>query len=262
MKNLLLTLATVLLLYCTPKEKPAEEALSTIKGGYSMVSQSWTDGTEVTENRASQHKIYTDTHIIYAGINEDSVDYFGIGEYTINDGLVTETIFYTSGDTSSNDERNTVTLEIEKTENGYTQVIRNMETNDGTFTLTESYAYTGNGKSSIFDGAWKCTNMTIVANNDSTSGVPVQYKVYYDGNVIWAHTNSDSTGTQSTGIGYGTFETVSDTEIKETIQVSTYAIAGQTFTLVIEMPDANHFRQTITGDDVIQIEEYERIEKR
>jgi hypothetical protein len=262
MKNLLLILATVLLLYCTPKEKPAEESFSSIQGAYSMLSQSFTDGTEENENKASQQKLYTDTHIIYAGINEDSVDYFGIGEYTISDGMVTETILYTSGDSTFNDEPNTVTLEVEKTDEGYKQVIRSMETNDGSYTLTETYAYTGNGQKSPLDGAWKCTSSTIVANSDTMTFNPVQYKVYADGNVIWAHTNTDSTGVHSTGIGYGTFETVNDSEIKESIQVSTYAIAGQTFTLSIEMPDANHFRQTIVGENATQIEEYERLNRK
>jgi hypothetical protein len=257
MKKLLFLLPAVVLMFCTS----ADKKMASMQGAYKMLTQSWNDGKKDTSVQASQLKIYTDTHLMYAGIGSDSVDYYGIGEYSQTDGVVTEKILFTASDSSTNNEAELVNLEITKTDKGYQQIIRDIKVTDGTITLTETYETASQPVTSPLDGAWKCTKYTVIEKGDTTVYTIEQYKFYGAGNFMYGNTYADSTKRKQTGIGYGTFEKINDSKIKETVMVSTYSMTSRTFELTIELLDDSHYRQTIVDGNVTQIEEYERLKK-
>ena len=257
MKKSFYLVSALVLLYCASCDK----GVTTMKGAFQMLSQTVNDGKKDSVYQSSQFKIYTDSHVMYVGIGADSSDYFGIGTYSVENGKVNETMFFTAGNATSNDKPTSYVLDIQKTDKGYKQVIREMQTDDGKFTVTEDYQNAGSATTSLLDGTWKETKLIIIAKGDTTVYTTgTQYKMYESGNFIFGSSFADSTGTKFTNVGYGTFEKVSDTQIKETIKVSTYrSIVGRTLNVEIKMIDATHFRQTIANGDGFNIEEYEKL---
>jgi hypothetical protein len=262
MKILSCLLACMVLLACSTSEKKVSMA-----GAYQLLKQNANDGKKDTVWNSSQMKLFTDGHFMYGGISSDSTNFFGFGEYVYDNGMVTEKVIFTASDSSSNSEPQSYQLAISRNDKGYTQVIKDIGTTVK-YTLTEDYQNAGTGKVSPLDGAWKCTTLTIISTKGDTTKVDfvkskaTQYKIYSDGNIIFGGNWTDPDGLKHTAIGYGTFESVNDKLIKESPKLSTYKIAGQTLDLAIEMPDANHFKQTITDGSGSSIEEYERLAKK
>jgi hypothetical protein len=91
-----------------------------------------------------------------------------------------------------------------------------------------------------------------------------QYKAYYAGHFMYGHTFEDATttGATHTGMGFGTFEMISDTRTKEVVTVSTYGNGGRTFEIEIEFNGPDEYKQTITDENgVNNVEIYRRMEK-
>jgi len=233
-----------------------------VQGAYKRLSEILNDGKKDTVMQATQNKIYTTGHLIFAGITSDSIDYFGFGKYSIDSGKVQETIFFTSIEGATSGIASTFALEITKSDKGFKQVIRNVQTTLGVVTLTEEYENAGNGKSFWLDGAWRCTKAQTVKNGDTTTLTIDQYKFYESGRYVYGHTYGDSTGVNVTGIGYGPFEVVNDSTTREIVTLSTYDKPGSTFLIDLDRIDDSHYRQMVTHGDIIFVEEYERIAKR
>lgn len=248
----------LVLLYCTSCDK----GVTSMRGAYQMMSQTINDGKKDSSIHASQFKIYTDSHVMFAGISSDSSDYFGIGTYSIEKGKVNENFFFTAANDSSDDKPSSFVLDVQKTDKGYKQVIHGMQTDNSEFTVTEEYENSGTAVTSPMDGIWKETKLTFIEKGDTTTlSTMVQYKIYDSGNFMFGGTYTDSTGTKSTRVGYGTFDMVSDNNLKETIKVSTYTgIVGMTLDVAIEIIDPTHFRQTLVANGNYSIEDYEKID--
>jgi hypothetical protein len=247
----------LVLFYCISCDK----GVTSMRGAYQMISQTINDGEKDSSIQASQFKIYTDSHVMFAGIGSDSSDYFGIGTYSIEKGKVNETIFFTAGNGSSDDKPSSFVLDVQKTDKGYKQVIHEIQTDNGKFSSTEEYQNSGMAVTSPLDGTWKETKLTVIEKGDTTTvNSMVQYKIYEAGNFMFGGTYTDSTGTKSTRVGYGTFNMVSDNNLKEAIKVSTYTgIVGMTLDVAIEMIDPTHFRQTLVVNGNSSIEDYEKV---
>lgn len=258
MKNLPAIVLLSLVLSCNEKE--AKEL--NIKGAYSMTSQVLNDGTKDSAIDRKQLKIFTDRHMMYASANlTDSFANFGIGEYSIDKGKVVEHIFYSS---TNADKRDTVTLLVDTTENGFTQVIESIPYEGKNYKLTEKYIEESKDRATPLDGAWKqVKNIYITSKGDSSVNEnPMEYKVYQSGNFIWAITTKDSTQTPFSVFGYGVFQMDGDNKSVETIKNSTFTsgLVGKTYEVAIELDGNDSYKQTITfanGDRSVEI--YKRL---
>ena len=233
-------------------------------GTYLMVSQTVSDGTNDTKLAGlKQLKIYTDNFFMYTQVNpQDSVSTFGVGSYTTDKGEVIEDVMYSSRDTVVGTP-NTYTLAINKTPDGYQQIIPEILVNGEKSKLTEEYQTVGATAKTSLDGVWKEVRSFNIIKGDTIPNNRVQYKSFYAGYFMFGQTVKDSTGKTHTGMGFGTFKMDSDKQITETDLNSTYAIiAGNTFTVTIEMDGDDKYKQTINNaDGSTGVEFYERMKK-
>ena len=261
MKNLILTFIVIVSFSCKSNVKEAPK----MPGAYFMTSQTINDGKKDTKyTTLKQLKIYTDSFVMYSQVNvSDSVSSFGVGSYSADTGTVIENIVYSARDTEFNSAPPTFKLNITKTLDGYEQVIPEIVTDSIKYKLTEEYQAVGTTTKSPLDGVWKEINSYIVNGKDTIKNVRTQFKAFYAGYFMFGHTFIDSTSKKHTGIGYGTFEMINNTKIKETDLNSTYAInAGQSFNVDFEMTGPDNYNQTITNaDGTKSVEFYERLKK-
>ena len=245
---------------CTnKKETPA------MPGAYIMLSQSIKGGTtDTTYTTLRQMKIYTEDYFMYANVNPaDSVSAFGIGTYSADTGVVTEHGIFRAADSTSNDSAATFTLQVEKTDKGYRQVIPDIESQGQKFMLTEEYQADDTAATSPLDGAWKQIKYYNIKGKDTSANGAIQYKTYYQGRFIWGNSYTDSAKKTFTGIGFGTFSMDGTDKVKETVMASTYSqINGMVFNIDIAMNGSDEFSQTITNSDSSKtIEVYQRLKK-
>jgi hypothetical protein len=217
-------------------------------GAYQMTTQIFNDGTKDSAVERSQLKIYTDEFMMYASPNAtDSFANFGIGKYKIEKGNVYEYRFYTA---EEGEKMDTFEVKIEKTYNGYKQVIDHITTGGRTFKLTEEYVSKGTDQKSPLDGTWKqVRNIYYTAKGDSTvNNSPLEYKTFQSGYFIWAISVKDSTNRRTSVFGYGPFTFINNTRIKETVANTTFAtgLLGKTYDVDIEMNGPDTYKQTIT----------------
>lgn len=261
MKSIIIFFLIVTLFGCnSTKETPD------MPGTYLMISQTLTDSTnkDTKINGLKQLKIYTDAFYMYSQVNpRDSVSAFGVGSYTTDKEIVTENVIYRSRD-STIGAINIYKLDIEKSQDGYTEVVPEILIDGQKNKLTEEYLEVG--KDSIktpLDGVWKEIKSYVVRGNDSVLNDRTQYKAYYGGYFMFGQTVKDSSSRLRTGIGFGTFKWQSDSLIRETDLNSSYAIiAGHDFDVAIKMDGTDNYMQVIHNvDGTTGVEYYERLKK-
>ena len=246
------------------KTKSTDAAPNSMKGAYSMLAQKLNIDGKDSILSVQQFKIYTDRHFMYAhNLPGDSLGAFGIGTYRVQNGKVIESPFYTS----SGPTQDTFELAINKTAEGYSQVINFPPDSLGRkYVLTEDYRNASRNVSTPLDGAWKMIRVTFHPQNGNPVVVNdiIQYKVYQSGNVIWANSYLDSaTQRRATAFGFGSFKMNGANQAVETIAQSTYrtALEDQSITLQLKFDGKNRYQQTIVGPNGSkQIEEYERLQ--
>lgn len=248
-----------LVVSCNSNVKKAPQ----MPGTYIMVSQTVNDGARDTKNTdLKQLKIYTDSFMMYTEVNPvDSVSGFGVGTYTSDTSGVTENVIYSSRDSSFDDTHVSYKLSITTTPDGYKQFIPNIVIDSQKSKLTEEYQKVGTPTKTPLDGVWKETESYIINKNDTVKNNRTQYKAFNNGYFMFGQTVKDASSKIRTGIGFGTFVMEGDHKIKETDLNSTYAvIAGQSFTIDIELNGTDHYQQTISNPDGSKsIEIYDRL---
>jgi hypothetical protein len=260
MRNIIVWFLIPTLIACNNSSKIPDMA-----GTYLMQSQILNDGKNDTKlTGLKQLKVYTDSFFMYTQVNpHDSVSAFGVGTYTTDTGSVTENVIFSSSGSTVNTPA-IYNLKIEKTQDGYNQVIPEMTVRGDKYKLTEDYLAVGPKTKSPLDGVWKEIKSYIITGKDTVINKRIQYKTFYGGYFMFGHSLKDSSSVDHTGIGFGTFEMISDNQFKETDLNSTYSIiAGQTFNIGIKMDDADHYNQTIidSSSGGRSIEFYERLKK-
>ncbi len=262
MKNLILCFIVLAAISCnnSTKERPD------MPGAYLMLSQTVNDGKKDTKYTTLQQlKIYTDSFMMYAQVNPpDSVSAFGVAAYTATDsGTVIENVIYSASDSSLGSTPASYNLDIKKNPDGYTQVIPEIPMQGQKMKLTEEYKFVGTKTKTPLDGVWREVKFISVKGKDTTVNERTQYKAFYSGYFMFGNTTKDSANKTYTGIGFGTFEMVSNNKIKETDLNSTFAIiAGNTFDIDIEMSGSDNYKQTITDNTGAKsVEFYERLKK-
>ena len=218
-------------------------------GAYSMTRQTINDGTKDSVIDRKQLKIYTDQYMMYASPNvTDSFATFGIGKYKVEDGKVYEYPFYTA---TNGNKKDTFVLSIDKTIDGFKQVIESIPFQGKNYKLTEEYVTVGTGAKSPLDGAWKQVKNIYINKKKGDSSVnnkPLEYKTFQSGYFIWAITVKDSANQRTSVFGYGPFEMVGTNKIKETVVNSTFVtgLVGKTYEVDIEFIGTDSYKQTIT----------------
>ena len=238
--------------------KPKIEML----GAYQMTSQVLNDGTKDSVIDRKQLKIYTDKYMMYASPNvTDSFANFGIGKYKIDDGKVIEYRFYTA---EEGEKMDTFVLDIEKTYNGYKQVINDITIQGKKYKLTETYESYATDQKSSLDGAWRqVKNIYFPSKGDSSvNNNPLEYKAFQSGYFIWAITVKDSTNKRTSVFGYGPFQTINPDRIRETVANSTFVsgVVGRKYDVDIKFNGNDTYQQTLTfanGDRSTEV--YERL---
>lgn len=222
------------------------------------------DGKSNTYNDSRMLKIYTDSHFMFTNFNSrDSSASFGVGTYNTNasgDSVIEHNI-YRSAFSTILDGPKDYQLSVKTTPEGYKQMINDIMIGDVSSKLTEFYSRVKDTTTHPLDGVWKETKSYMVVDGDTLDNDRVQYKAFYKGYFMFGNTVREGADKTTTGLGYGTFKSISDGEIEETDLVSSYSvIAGNTFNVKYEMPDNDHFVQTIVNaDNSIGVEYYERL---
>jgi len=256
MKNLSALSLILILIGCGTK--PKIEML----GAYQMTSQVLNDGTKDSILDRKQLKIYTDKYMMYASPNiTDSFANFGIGKYEIDNGKVIEYRFYSA---EEGEKMDTFKLDIEKTYNGYKQVINDITIQGKKYKLTETYESYSTDQKSPLDGAWRqVKNIYFPRNGDSSvNNNPLEYKAFQSGYFIWAITVKDSTNKKTSVFGYGPFQTINPDRIRETVANSTFVsgVVGRKYDVDIKFNGNDSYQQTLTfanGDKSTEV--YERL---
>jgi hypothetical protein len=235
-----------------------------MQGAYSMLMQIMNDGNRDSILNVQQFKIYTDRHFMYAHpLPGDSLAYFGIGTYRIDNGQLIEYPFYTSATGAEND---TIDIQITKLTNGYVQVINFPPDSQGKqYVLTEEYGNVSAPLTSPLDGAWKLTKSVFVPKTGATrtDSVSTQYKVFQSGHFMWARTSTDSATRQPVStFGYGTFEMGGGNKARERTTNSTFrtTLIGKPLNVQLKLMGNNAYQQTIDWPDGKSIEVYQRLQ--
>lgn len=259
MKNLIFA-AILVITGCSTSDKKNVS----MPGAYKMLSQNIQyDKIDTTYKTTLQMKIYTEDYMMYTSVNSlDTISSFGIGTYSVNKDTVTENVIYSASDTTASENPGKYHLIIEKTGNGYKQIIPDILTQGRHIKLTEEYEKAGKPVTSALDGAWKLTKSYSIKGQDTTENKITQYKTYYAGIVVWGSTSADSLNKLHTGTGYGAFE-MTGNKVKEFMIASTFhQVRGHNFDIDIQMNGKDGFKQTITNTDGTKsVEVYERLKK-
>lgn len=245
------------------KEKSKAKESMNMRGAYSMYYQVANDGTKDSLMGNEQLKLFTDKYVMYAHKRpKDSLGEFGVGTYQIQNGKVIEHMFYTA---ASGARLDTFELEINKTGEGYRQVIDFPELEGRRFKLTEDYTTVGKHVNTPIDGAWKQTrNVSISPKGDTAykNDNPTQYKVFQSGHFMWGNTVLDSATQKPVSyFGYGTFS-MKGNQITEVNTNSSFvtSLVEIPVNLDIKFTGKDRYQQTIIWPDGWkQIEYYERL---
>jgi hypothetical protein len=236
---------------------------NSMKGAYLLTQQKGTQNNKDTIMDIKQLKLYTGNHFMYAHpVPGDTVGSFGVGTYTMQNGKVTEHVFYTS-DGGAQD--NSFEVAVAKTADGYTQVINfPADASGSVFVLTESYKNVSKKLASALEGAWKMTKLTEypVAGTPTVNANPLQYKFYESGHFMFGNTETNpATQKPVANIGWGSFTVDGPNEITETPLTATYRdIINLQVKVKLLFKDKDHYQQTIVWKDGSKmIEEYERL---
>ena len=266
MKKLILILPILFIIYscAVPEDEPKQ-----MVGVFQMQTQSFKgENMDTTITTGQQLKIFNGEHIMYARFNPtDSLSAFGVGSYSTSANMdtITENIFFSSYDSLPNETPRTYNLHIEKTLEGYNQIIPAIENpRGGTYKLTEEYESTGTGETSPLEGLWKLTHHYSVRGKDTTHTTFTQYKIFYDGHFIWGRSYTDSLNKNRTAIGYGKLVTTGDGKLTETVLSSTLpAIREHDFDISFELKGEDGYRQIFQDSEGFTIiEDYERVKKK
>lgn len=237
-------------------------SIGSMQGVYNMLRQVVNNGTKDSVLGNEQLKIYTDRYMMYAHrIAGDSLAEYGVGTYSIQNGKLMEYVFYTS---SGGTRKDTVELLINKSGDGYTQVINYPQDSMGVkYVLTEDYATVSKEVSSPLDGAWKQTKTSFMPTNGTavTDDNPTQFKVFQSGHFIWANTSKDSATQKPVSFfGYGTFEMKGNQVVEHNTHSSfTQGVVGTPITLQIAFTGKDSYTQTINWPTGRSVEVYQRM---
>jgi len=262
MKAILFTAIITLTTGCNMVSK--EQKLN-LAGAYRLLSKNIKGSAiDSVENEVNQLKIYTEDYFMYSAINtHNTVASFAIGTYKNEGNKITEEVLFSASGISSFEPADII-LDINKTSEGYEQTTTDTDADqEGKFSYMEKYKYVGTKTKTVIDGAWKQIEIYAIIDKDTTWDKGTNYKICYDGYVIWGdfHMNS-AINKHDTYMGFGTIEMNGKNKVKESYIKSNFTVnEGKTFYFDVEFSNEDLFKQTIldslTGTKYIEV--YQRL---
>jgi hypothetical protein len=260
-KNLLFVLAaTALMASCNTAPK-TESMDGVYKMDKSVLNDGTTDNEQVMNDSIAQYKIYTPTHYFFIATGKDSAVAFGVGNYTMADGKVSETNIF---NTNTLDTAGSVGLEITKSEKGYTQLIPSMTVGGKTFKLTEDYTTVPATGTSALDGVWHQVKNLVINGNDTVDGTYNEYKIFHAGHFMWAARaiNDSAAMKYKNFIGSGTF-TLANEALTENLEFTSMSGIKGKYNIIVNFNGTDEFTQKTadTAAKVVGFKTYKRISK-
>lgn len=254
---LLLAIGSVSIYSCSNADQTANDSMA---GIYTRDLTKITDTAQDTlmqENTVSnQAKIYSDKHVIYAGMNQDSTTYFGVGSYTMSNGIVSETMFCYPGikDTSA-----IFSASITLLDNGFSQSIDYKGTQWGDVTGTEYYTKWEDGENGgLTNGLYKASEHIWIMNGDTMVTDWSDYKLMQNGHFIYAVTGTNLvSGAETSLAGSGKFRI----EGNQLIEQEKHFLSGEWGPeMTVDIMDitensfVQHFNRETAGEHIITYE--------
>jgi hypothetical protein len=252
---------TALIASCTQSSKN-----QSIVGVYNMDKSVVKGDTSETVYLASegntQFKLYTPGEYFFIALSKDSAAGFGLGTYTFTDGKIEETNIY---NTNTLDTVQDVSLEITKTENGYSQTISEMMVGGQKYNLKEDYTTIASSGTSALDGVWKQVKNLDIKGKDTVDMTYNEYKVFHAGHFMWgAKYLSDTTNNVfTTLVGHGTFSLNNDALTEDLTFSSRKDILGK-YNIIVKFNGTDEYTQQTADSaaNVIGFKTYKRIAKK
>lgn len=260
MKNNFLYAGLVLAILSACQSKK-EETSPSLAGVYEMESQAIyanaSDSLLSNGNQSQQHKLYSDGHYLWINVGQDSVANFGVGSYTQQDSVVTETNVYNSGG-----EENAIayTLHVEMKEKGYVQRIPSMKYQGQDIRIEETYRRVAGREGSAFDGLWKAQDNYFVKGKDTTRRNYPDYKLFHGGHFVWGIRALTDTSKQvhTSYVGSGTF-TINGDQMEELTQLSNIAGNGKTLVKIVKKSEDDFLQSIQQPDGSIRFTAYKKV---
>ena len=237
-----------------------------IAGAYRLTHEGG-GGVETGSNsdEFNKIKIFTQDYYMQAQKNKlDSVTSFEIGTYTLDgDNLKQNPIFSSYGTASYEPTIDSFDLKI--IDGDDIQLTKNTNSkNKESQSNVENYKRVGNKSQSVIDGVWQQISTYAVLGKDTTWDKGTNYKILYDGYVIWGDFHIDPvTQKHNTFMGFGTFVMKGETKLEETYIKSNYGPnEGKTFYIDVEFKNDDEFAQSILdeGTGTRYIEVYRKLD--
>lgn len=221
-----------------------EKAVINVEGNYTLSSQEFYNGDSLINPEfvvREQIKIYTDKEWMFIRFS-DSTAGFSAGTYSISDDLLTEYALTNNPDSAGND----FILRIEMTDNGYRQIIDEMEMDNGeVWKLDEGYVRNQVSEASDLDGLYRLTKSVNIAEGDTSETTYHEFKMISKGEFLWGAQAINQDGSVTNYVGHGKI-TVNGNEVIEILEDSNMEGIAGTYAITIERTDSG-FTQTITN---------------
>lgn len=246
----------------------SKQEIITIAGAYKLTNEGG-DGIESGSNSldVNKIKIFTPDYYMQAQKNKlDSITSFEIGTYKVDRGnLIQNVIFSSYGSTKYEPTIDSFDLKIIGVDNIRLAKSKNSKSKEHQQDV-ETYKRAGNKSQTIIDGVWHQTSTYAVLGKDTTWDKGTNYKIMYDGYVIWGDFHIDPAAQKhTTFMGFGTFVMNGKNKLEETYIKSNYGPnEGKTFYIDVDFKNDNEFAQSIldekTGTRYIEV--YQRLDTR
>lgn len=243
----------------------SKQEIASIAGAYTLTHEE-RDGIESVSGpiEVNKIKIFTQDYYMQAQKNKlDSITSFEIGTYNLEgSNLIQQVIFSSYGPTNYKPTIDSFDLKIIGVDAIRLAKNKNSESKEHRQNV-ETYKRVGHKSLSIIDGVWQQTNIYSILGQDTTWDKGTNYKIMYDGYVIWGDFHIDPvTKKHNTFMGFGTFVLKGNNQLAETYIKSNYETnEGKTFHIDVAFKNDDEFIQSILDEKTgtRYIESYQRL---
>ena len=226
-------------------------------GAYLLSSVTVTEGSEISQLKRKQIKIYTNGRFMYAFNNAltENID-VGAGDATWSNGVMIEVPRVNHDGPVSGYSFN---VDIDQTENGFDQTIIGMKYEDGRVLDMVEQWDTVSVDISEYDGLWKLKSRSPAISGTDDTAAYNETKMIGGGHFIWLN-NVTFQNEKSQNFGFGSFDVDESGIAIETAMVSSISdYEGSVNKVKIELIDDDTLQQTHVEGEINITQIYERM---
>ena len=226
-------------------------------GAYLLSSVTVTEGSEISQLKRKQIKIYTNGRFMYAFNNAQTehID-VGAGDATWSNGVMIEVPRVNHDGPVSGYSFN---VDIDQTENGFDQTIIGMKYEDGRVLDMVEQWDTVSVDTSEYDGLWKLKSRSPAIPGTADTAAYNETKMIGGGHFIWLN-NVTFQNEKSQNFGFGSFDVDESGIAIETAMVSSISdYEGSVNKVKIELIDDDTLQQTHVEGEINITQTYERM---